>query len=289
MNKIFKCFPVLAFFVFLGSASLSLSVKALDFTKEDADKVFNQRDVGVEGLKIALKAADMYVQIANAESDTLNKAEGFIGQASALYFVGDNSVDNSEKIKYHLQAKEVALKAAALLEKKPGEALNESYSEPLARAYFWFGAALGKWGEANGIINSLFQVPSLKKYMQYIYDLGEEQVIEYGAPRILGRLLYKLPGIFGGDTKKSLEYLEKANNSSLCDAGDISRHSTNVVYYADTLISIGGEENKKKARKILEALVKKGESMESLNLYSPDLIAEAKRDIEIAKNTLKNL
>ncbi|MBF0301313.1 MAG: hypothetical protein HQK51_21585, partial [Oligoflexia bacterium] len=205
------------------------------------------------------------------------------------YFVGDNSSDNSDKIKYHLQSKDVALKAAALLESRPGEVKDESFSEPLARAYFWFGAALGKWGEANGIINSLFQLPMLKKYMQYVYDMQEEQVIDYGAARILGRIYYKLPGIFGGDSKKSLDYLEKANNASLCDAGDISRHPTNVIYYADTLISVGGSDNVKKAKTILGALIKKGANTESLKVYNSDLVPETIRDIEYAKNILKNL
>ncbi|MBF0360509.1 MAG: hypothetical protein HQK49_05820 [Oligoflexia bacterium] len=259
---------------------------SLDFTREDANRIYEAREASPEGLAPAFKTYEMYIQLANEEKNPLIKAENFISQTCVLYFIGDNSLKTAEKIKYHLLGKEAATNAISILERSPGVALEEQYSEPLARAYFWFAVHLVKWGEANGIVSSLIQLSTVDKYLNYIINMGEEQVYDYAVFRLLGRIAYMLPFPLR-NLKKSLDYLEKANANSLCDERDISRNSTNVLFYADTLLALGGHENKEKAIWLLKRLIKKGESLETLKMYNPEIVPEAKKDINIAKNTLR--
>lgn len=275
----------------LGSlvlTSLLISSAAFTASIEEAQDLFSSRDYNPQGIANAKSSADMYAQLASTTTDPGQKAELLTLQSASLYFVGDASTNNSEKIKYHLQGKDVALSAAAILEKRHGEAKEEAFKETLARSYFWFGANMARWGEANGILSSLGQWPTVQRYMEYIIEMGQAHVEYYGANRVLGRAYYKLPFPLGSN-RKSLAYLEEAFNQTLDDGGDVSLHALNVIYYADTLIAIGGSANREKARQILTKFIEKTKDQEAIDQYNPDRIPETRREVGLAKDVLDRL
>lgn len=276
-----KKFSFLLMALFLG---ISSSYAA---TREEADSKFKARGPEGAALENSAQAAAMYADLykeATSGSDVLEQASLLIEQSKALYYFGDHSQNNDVKKNEHDLGMKVAEQAAQLLHKPglPTEPKEEDYRTAIASAWYWHCANMGKWGLANGILNSLRQWPDLRKKTEYIYALGEEDVESYGAHRILARAYYSLPFPLG-DNSKALELMQEANEQTLDSTGEISSHSTNVIYYADVLIA----KNKKDlAKKILQKLIERSSNLEE---YNEDRIPESKEDIEIAKRTLERL
>ncbi len=107
--------------------------------------------------------------------------------------------------------------------------------------HFWLGVGYGKYGEVRGVLKSLFLVGPIKDEMKKVIELDEKYDCG-GAYRVLGRLYFKLPGIAGGDKKKSLMYLKKSKE--ICPDNPLTR-----IYLADTLRKL---KRKKEAREELE-------------------------------------
>lgn len=75
--------------------------------------------------------------------------------------------------------------------------------------YFLKGLCIGRLGELKGIWNSLTMIAPFRKNMETAAKI--DPAIDHGGPhRALGRLYFKLPGILGGDLKKSIDHLLKA-------------------------------------------------------------------------------
>jgi tetratricopeptide (TPR) repeat protein len=78
-----------------------------------------------------------------------------------------------------------------------------------AGGYFWLGVNNSKYGEARGILRSLFLVGPIIDSMQQVIAI--EPGYEYGGPyRVLGRVYFKLPRFAGGGIDKSIEHLKKS-------------------------------------------------------------------------------
>ncbi len=76
-------------------------------------------------------------------------------------------------------------------------------------AYFYKGLCLGRLGELKGIWGSLKIITPVRENMEAAAKI--DPAIDHGGPhRALGRLYFKLPGILGGDLKKSIDHLLKA-------------------------------------------------------------------------------
>ncbi len=76
-------------------------------------------------------------------------------------------------------------------------------------AYFYKGLCLGRLGELKGIWNSLTTIKPFRENMEAAVKINP--AIDSGGPhRALGRLYFKLPGVLGGDIKKSIDHLLKA-------------------------------------------------------------------------------
>jgi len=129
-----------------------------------------------------------------------------IKNAQALYFVGDISAGSDEKQRIFKQGMEIAKKMIAL---HPGR----------VEGHYWLGVHTGSYGEARGVLKSLFLKNDIIRAMErsIAIDGSYEQG---GAYCVLGRLYFKVPGLFGGSNKKSRQYLEKcrqaAPKSSVC-------------------------------------------------------------------------
>ncbi|NIQ00098.1 MAG: hypothetical protein GWM98_06475 [Nitrospinaceae bacterium] len=76
-------------------------------------------------------------------------------------------------------------------------------------AYFLQGLCLGRQGEVLGIWKSLTIIKSFRRNMEMAVKISPG--LDRGGPhRALGRLYFKLPGLLGGDVKKSIHHLRKA-------------------------------------------------------------------------------
>jgi tetratricopeptide (TPR) repeat protein len=132
--------------------------------------------------------------------------EALIKNAQAMYYIGDNSASSAEKQKIFKQAMDLCNKAIALRPER-------------VEGYYWLGVHTGSYGEARGVLKSLFLKNDIIRAMNkaIAIDGAYEQG---GAYCVLGRLYFKVPGLFGGSNKKSRQFLEKgrevAPKSSVC-------------------------------------------------------------------------
>lgn len=120
-----------------------------------------------------------------------------------------------------------------------------------ADGYFYYALNLARWGQAKGTLNALFRLEELKDYLKATLarDTKDgrtgEEFEAYGANRILGRVYWKVPTVAGGDKKKSAALLKKAFEKA-------PELALNVVYYAETLASLGDKDS---AREMLKNML----------------------------------
>jgi tetratricopeptide (TPR) repeat protein len=136
--------------------------------------------------------------------------------------------------------------------------------------HFWYGVNLGSWGEANGVMKSLSIRHELEDEMLKAAKF-DETYEGAGAYRVLGRLKFRLPGMFGGDNDLSIEYLRKAIKIA-------PTNTMNYVFLAETLMD---EDEYTEAKTLLEKVI----SMEPDSRW----ITETKKDKEDAKLLLKEV
>lgn len=76
-----------------------------------------------------------------------------------------------------------------------------------ADAHFWYGVAMGRWGQAKGILKALFLIKPIRREMNETLRLDPGHG---GAHHVLGEMLWQIPGFAGGDKKKALQEFEAA-------------------------------------------------------------------------------
>jgi tetratricopeptide (TPR) repeat protein len=82
-------------------------------------------------------------------------------------------------------------------------ALDANSSE----AHFWYGVAMGRWGEAKGILKAMFLIKPIRREMAATLRLDAKHG---GAHHVLGEMLWQIPGFAGGDKKAALAEYETA-------------------------------------------------------------------------------
>ena len=80
-------------------------------------------------------------------------------------------------------------------------------SSSSADAHFWYGIAMGRWGEVKGVMKAMFLIKPIRREMAETLRLDPNQG---GAHRVLGEMLWQIPGFAGGDKKKALMEYETA-------------------------------------------------------------------------------
>ncbi len=181
--------------------------------------------------------------------------EALIKNAQAMYYIGDNSGRNDEKLKIFKQAMEICKKAIALHPDR-------------VEGHYWLGVHTGSYGEARGVLKSLF----LKN--DIIAEMNKSAAIDGsyeggGAYCVLGRLYFKVPGLFGGSNKKSRLNLEKCRAIA-------PKNSVNLLFLAETYWALD-----------LDALAV--QALEDLLSMEPDplMIPETEKDKAAARILLK--
>lgn len=251
------------------STVASRAVRADDATAqkafEDAKALYADRSGSALG---AIEKAIALLATAEAQvADKSLKYDILVLASRSMYFRGTHTAGNDNKKAIH---------SAAQAKAEAAEALMSDYAE----APYYAGINLARWGEANGIVSSVKQVPKLKKFMAEAMerstrtDESGESLDGYGPHRVLGRMLKKLPGFLGGSQAESVNALEKAV------AGDPTT-ALNVVYLADSLIKGGSESDKAKGTQLLNELLSKDPA--TLN---PSRVTETTEEFQLARDVL---
>ncbi|MCK4321195.1 tetratricopeptide repeat protein [candidate division WOR-3 bacterium] len=121
--------------------------------------------------------------------------EETLRQLARLYYtLGDKATDKNERLTLYEKGQEIAEKLIKINDNNP-------------EGHFWLSVNLGRVGQVRGVMKSLSLVPAIRKEFEKALELNCEHT---GSMDGLAVLYYELPGLFGGNLDKSLEYLNKA-------------------------------------------------------------------------------
>jgi tetratricopeptide (TPR) repeat protein len=208
------------FFLILLFFSFSFSLFS-----QDAKDLISQADelyLEMNDMVTAEKARDMYMK---AWQIAENRYEGYWKLSRMFYYIGANTERKKDKKVIFSQGIYYAERAVELEPERPN-------------GYYWLGVNYGVYGEARGVLKSLFLVDDIKKAMNKVVEL-DRSYEEGGPDRVLGRLYFKVPGFAGGSKKKSLEHLQKSLEYGPNDP--LTRY-----YLAETYLSLNEVENARK-------------------------------------------
>lgn len=227
-------------------ASISLAADAAALVKQGDEAWAQRMDVAK-----AQEAANLYEQALAADPKCYEAAWKM---ARALYRVGDKSPEDAQEVIF-----EKAVNAAK-------KATEISPDDPMG--HYWLGVAYGKYGSAKGISKSLSLVDPIKEEMNFV--ISKDPKFEQGGPqRVLGRLYFKLPGLFGGDNDKAIEYLQEAVKIG-------PTYYLNQVYLAEALADDG---QKDKAKVMLQEVLT-AQAPEGMAPEMADWQAEAQKVLD---------
>ena len=214
--------------IFLIVLFLSFSVFLFSQSAEELIAQADELYLGMRDMATAEKARDLYMK---ARDLAENKYEPFWKLSRILYYIGDNSESNKDKKVIFSQGIYYAERAVALEPEKPD-------------GHYWLGVNYGVYGEARGVLKSLFLVDDIKREMNKVVEL-DRSYEEGGPDRVLGRMYFKLPGFAGGSKNKSVEHLLKSLEYG-------PQHPLTRYYLADTYLA---QKEVEKARTELEFIL----------------------------------
>lgn len=254
------------------SILLFTALFTLSFTSFANDKAtqafeaYQQRDYSEAGAKKVEEAIALFSEAIVAESDPIKLRELKVAQTSAYYFLGTAINDKAEQLDSHESAmnlseslmEELGVDSESAHELSQNEinqiknTLDENEERTLAEAMYSKGISLSQWGKLKGISSSIGRLPEVLGLMDRIEMMGYESIHEYGPYRTIGRINFVLPKLFGGDLKKSEQYLKDAYRNTLPEGEQYSKNGYNNIYLAETLHKLGKENQ---AVRLLETFV----------------------------------
>lgn len=163
----------------------ALPARAADLSA--VDRLYFHRN---EGRNLEENIEQLDALLAKSPDD----AELLWRKGRALFRAGEKKDGSSAKIETFLKAEDDLKRAVAL-------------APDSADAHYWYGVAMGKRGETQGVMHSLFLIKPIRAEMNETLRLDPNHG---GAHRVLGEILWQVPGIAGGDKKKALEEFETA-------------------------------------------------------------------------------
>lgn len=150
--------------------------------------------------------------------------------ARSAHFYADNFIKENEEKKAILDnGKKAAEKATIIAPDKP-------------EGWYWLAVCLGSWGEANGIMQSLFAVKPIidacNKGIKISPDFEDGNFF-----MVRGRVYHKAPAVISvGDTKKAIDDYEKALKLN-------QNNRTAYRFYTELLLE---QNQKEKAKELIE-------------------------------------
>jgi hypothetical protein len=254
--------------------SIVSSVYAADYagTFQSAMDAFLHRGDDRELSKVCAERAEAAVALG---ANDIEKYDALILESRCLYFYGMKAKTDALKISIFGKGKDVAERA-------------KKFAAARAEAFYYYGINLGRWAEANGIMKSLGERHNLRRNAETairntaVVDgktIPGKEIDSYGPNRTLGRMYFKLPGMFGGDNQKSEALLHEAVEKS------VERNTLNTLYLAEVLVANG---KKPEARKVLdEALAFENEPAKYNENRIPETMDEMK-ELRALRNELGN-
>lgn len=221
MNAPKKCLCLWGLVLCLALAGAALAGPAEQI--KQADALYAQRG----DLAKAQQAADLYQQVLKADPKSEEAAWKL---ARTLYWVGSHAAKD-QQVDIFDRAVKAGQQAVAINPKSlPG--------------HYWLGVAYGVYGNAKGVMKSLSLVNPIKQEMALVIQMDPNYEAG-GAYRVLGRLYFKLPGLFGGDNALAIKNLKTSV------AKGPQRYLSHI-YLAEVLIDEG---QKAEAKKYLQMVV----------------------------------
>jgi len=159
-----------------------------DVLIDQAVELYENRHLDAENL---IKSADILKNIVDKEPDNL---QAHYELAKVYYLLGDEAETKDKRIELYKKGLKYAKKAIALND-------NSTW------AHFWYMVNLGRVGQTKCVLNSLGLVPEIKKEIARVLEIDPRHT---GALDARAALYYELPWLFGGNTNKSIESLNKA-------------------------------------------------------------------------------
>lgn len=208
---------------------MMFSVSALSATLDEAQMLFAKRG---ENPNFALQAANIYRSLATQTRDQSVQAEMKLFEAQAIYYSAYKmpASPKNPKLAAFERGYEAANTAVVYF-----AATGNKTSE--AKALYWYGSNLGKWGETNGVLASLRKWPELKEKTLRIREL-DPTVYDYGANRILGKAFLSVPF---ESNEEGLAFLQESFDRTLVDIPSqgmtISRNPVNNSYLLDAYMN----------------------------------------------------
>jgi len=75
-----------------------------------------------------------------------------------------------------------------------------------AAAHFWLGMNTASWGQTEGVLRSLFLLPTVQEEIRIVLDLDPRFTAVYS---LAGNVYYEVPGLLGGDLRKAEEMFRR--------------------------------------------------------------------------------
>ena len=120
--------------------------------------------------------------------------EDLIALAQVCFIWGDiRATTFDQKLEAYEQGRQAAKRAVELDPKS-------------AVAHFWYATNTARWGQVNGVVRSLFLLPTVKREIQIILDIDPNFTAVYA---LAGNVFYEVPGLLGGDLNKAEEMFRK--------------------------------------------------------------------------------
>jgi len=120
--------------------------------------------------------------------------ETLVALAQVSFIWGDvRAASNDQKLEAYDRGRQAAKRAVEL------DSRN-------VLAHFWYGTNTARWGQANGVVRSLFLLPTVKEEIRMILELDPSFPAVYA---LAGNVFYEVPGLLGGDLDKAEEMFRK--------------------------------------------------------------------------------
>jgi tetratricopeptide (TPR) repeat protein len=179
-------------------------------TQDDPDMLYRDR----ETLASAQRAAAIWSERLTANPKDFESAWKL---ARAQYWLGTNGLPERQR-KAALEAGiAAARKAIAIDAARPD-------------GHFWMAANMGALAESYGLRQGIRYRTPIREALERVLQI-DAPYLDGSADRALGRWYYKVPGLFGGDKRKSETHLRKALSYA---PNSIISH----LFLAETLIEL---------------------------------------------------
>lgn len=119
----------------------------------------------------------------------------FIALSRVCFIWGDIRASSREqKLEAYDRGRQVGQRAVELAPKS-------------APAHFWYAINTARWGQVNGVVRSLFLLPTVREQLAIVLELDPGFTAAYV---VSGNVFYEVPGLLGGDLAKAEEQFRKA-------------------------------------------------------------------------------